>query len=195
MRRFFAAHGYNHVKWIFGRPTRNHHKGAREMAIETLRSIRCPILWLEDDATPTPHYVEDIDVPDDAQAAYLGGGRIGLAHRVLAQLRRRPKRHAMIEQLRYCLPHPTKTKFRQSMYVDAPDAAWIRIITMFTGHAILWLDDTLREDMANIIERSTNCYDIAWATHQWRYRIYGLRHPLFYQDDGHHAHTQEYCAE
>jgi hypothetical protein len=193
MRQFFAEHCYENVEWIFGRPTQNHHVGAREMAIETLRKIRCPILWLEDDATPTEHYTEDIDVPDDAQVAYLGGGRLGRGQRVRQILRAIPG--ACVSDIKECFREASRPPDRRSLYRDTADPEWIRIVTMFTGHAILWLDDQVRLDMANIIASSSNCYDIAWATHQWRYRIYGRRHPLFYQDDGHHAHTVTYCPE
>ena len=192
MREFFAAHGYGNVQWIFGRPTENHHHGAREMAIDTLRSISAPTLWLEDDATPTEHYTDEIEVPDDAQAVYLGGSRLGSKKRAMRSLRRHHKR-GMISQVKKCLRGRRREK-RRALYLDTPYRDWIQLVSMWTGHAILWLDDGLREAMARLIEKYPHkCYDIAWADQQWRWRIYAARHPLFFQDDGHNRHTQRYC--
>lgn len=199
MQRFFKAHGYDNVQWIFGKPTNNHHKGAGLTAIKTLRSIKCPCLWLEDDATIIDAYKPDIEVPDDAQAIYLGGGRLGKSILTINAMRDAGRKD-LLDQKKWCLPKrdnegtmKANGRFKRSLYMDTEYPEWIRILTMFTGHAILWLDDAVCREFADIIQASGKPYDIAWANHQWRFKIYGARSPFFYQDDGHHAHTVTYC--
>ena len=200
MRKLFADYGFTNVRWIFGKPTDNHHVGAKLMAIETLRSIHCPTLWLEDDATVLDSYTPEIQVPDDTQAAYLGGGRLGTSLRNM-KIMRDNGRHDLLDAAKPSLPkhdkHGTNTNgmYRRSLYMDTAYPEWIRILTMFTGHAILWLDDSVCQYFADVIENSDECYDIAWSYHQWRFTIYCLRSPFFYQDDGHHAHTITYCPD
>ena len=198
MRKLFVNQGYENVRWIFGRPTANHHAGARIMAAETLRSIQCPTLWIEDDATILDAYTPDIQVPDDAQAVYLGGGRLGTSLRTI-KLMREAGRHDLLASVKACLPKSdgqgqnTRGMFRRALYADTEYPDWVRLFTMFTGHAILWLDDSVCRYFADVITKSSECYDIAWSSHQWRFKIYCLRSPFFYQDDGHHAHTITYC--
>ena len=52
IRPFLEHEGFTKIRWIFGKPTKNHHVGAHLMAVDTLKSIRCPALWIEDDAEP-----------------------------------------------------------------------------------------------------------------------------------------------
>jgi hypothetical protein len=102
--------------------------------------------------------------------------------------------HTLLPAVKFCLPKEGMSgPIRRSLYADTDRPEWVRLITMFTGHAILWLDDSICREFANIIESSNKPYDIGWATDQWRFKIYCLRSPFFYQDDGHHAHTITYC--
>jgi hypothetical protein len=193
LREFFGQHRYRDVRWVFGRPTSNHHAGAREMAIQTLRSIRCPVLWLEDDARALPAYQDQIEAPDDAQVAYLGGmphGPSGVLRRHLREI----GRSAALRGAEQCLGG-TRGPRHRAIYRDTPDRRWVRILTMAGSHAILWLDDAVRLAMAESIEESARMYDVAMALQQWRFLIYGLRAPWFYQDDGHHEGTKCYCPE
>jgi hypothetical protein len=184
--RFFAVHGYRDVAWVFGRPTTPHHIGARESAAATLREIQCPTLWLEDDAMPTADYRDEIDVPDDAQVVYLGGGRYGQSGGVT--------RTADWQQVEGGMAGLMDQPFPQlrTLYRDTDDPTWVQILSMSTGHAILWLDNAACRELADRIEADRIDYDHTLALNQWRYRVYGVRRPWFWQDDGHHEHTKQY---
>ena len=194
MRAFFAAYGYKHVRWIFGKPTANHHHGAKQMALDTLSSITCPTFWLEDDAQVLPNYKTVINVPDVAQVAYLGG-HIGGKSRAAYNLMKRSRDTALAYGAKASRLQGTRNAanhrgwFRDTEYPD-----WIRILSMWGGHAIIWLDDTVRRAMIDHIRHEDKAYDIGMSIYQWKYRIYGLRKPFFYQRDGHNDQkTQGYC--
>jgi hypothetical protein len=46
-----------------------------------------------------------------------------------------------------------------------------------------------------MIERAGIDYDYTLAQNQWRFRVYALRQPWFWQNDGHHQHSQRYCPD
>jgi hypothetical protein len=194
LRGFLEHNGYRQVRWVYGEPTRNHHAGARRMALETLQSLRCPALWIEDDATPLAAYRAEIEIPAEAQIAYLGGSRAGRSRAVLHAMP--PPLPALHEGLpRFPVPNPAFVLGHNVLlYGDAPQRQWIRVFSMASGHAILWLDDAARQDMLRRIQAENGPYDISMSRHQWRSRIYALRQPWFYQQDGRNDNdTLSYC--
>jgi hypothetical protein len=52
-------------------PSIQHYRGCAQSHIDILRSERCPLLILEDDAKHV-HFQGEIEVPDDTDAVYLG---------------------------------------------------------------------------------------------------------------------------
>jgi len=197
-RVFFAEHGYSNVRWIMGRSTTNHHRGAHEMAIQTLSEMRCPCFWLEDDAEACPAYRDSITIPDEAQLAYLGGHRGGSSKYVLCQWEREHVRFSYNVCPWINVVTREWRKNHRGLYADTADSSWVRVLSMYGGHAILWLDDEVRVKMLDHIQHAPAHWPYDWllARNQWRYQIYGLREPWFYQMDGNNdAKTRGYCLE
>ena len=182
VRKWLSEHGITNVTWKYGRETENHHLGAAEMAFETLRQITTPCLWIEDDSMPTENFKTTVDVPADAEVFYLGGHCEGRS-KVLGGMF-----PTATESLRYDRP-------ARSLYYDTANPNIIRILSMFSGHGILWLNDETRMQFARMIRnRGKLNYDESFATHQWQHRVYGLRHPYLYQHDVYNdAKTRHYC--
>ena len=191
-RKFFSKYGFTNVKWVVGRRTHNHHHGAREMAIQTLESYSAPFLWLEDDAKVLPTYRDLIDIPDDADVAYLGGHAGGASWRARKRMVR-ANRTDLIKQS-VLTKYPERWP-KRAMFAETPHEMWIRLFSMFGGHAILWIADSARLGFLNLLKSDTTNlpYDVTLSFYQWMFVVYCLKVPWFYQADGRHDKaTQAY---
>jgi len=184
-RKFFSKYGFTNVKWVVGRRTHNHHHGAREMAIQTLESYSAPFLWLEDDARVLPAYQDIIDVPDDADVAYLGGHSSGAAWKAEQAMRR--QREVELLSLAKHVQFPPGWP-RPALFCETQHDGWIRLLSMVGGHAILWISDHVQKEFLRLLktDHTNKPYDVTFALHQWRYIVYCLKAPWFYQADGRH---------
>jgi hypothetical protein len=80
MERQFGMLGMNKTERISGKTIPapegtvfdKHFVGCGQSHIDALQSGKAPLLILEDDAQVTEHYREEIDIPHDADAIYLG---------------------------------------------------------------------------------------------------------------------------
>jgi len=184
LQAMLLHYGFSDIRWIDGPITRNHNVGARVSAIRTLASLRVPALWLEDDAAILPAYRPSIYVPDDAQVAYLGGSPCGspvAARRGMgARNANRPDGIVRMCRVRDGIPNARQLN-RSALYMDTEHDEWVRILSMFSGHAILWIDDAARVAMFRALRASKGSYDRTFSAIQWRYKVYGLRHPWFCQ--------------
>jgi hypothetical protein len=66
---------FKNVKRISGIVGDPYHVGlsrASENAIQVALNSGLPFIFFEDDAAPTKHYADEIEIPDDADAVYLG---------------------------------------------------------------------------------------------------------------------------
>jgi hypothetical protein len=191
MREFLGRHGWpeSGVRWIYGEPTANHHAGARIMARDTLRALTLPSLWLEDDATEVPGFSATAQIPVNADAIYFGGCRAGSLHAAAEQ--------CGLPNLRLMVPERERHQFcNRGLYAETADPRWVRIVSMYSGHAILWLTEGYRQRMLAAIAGSIPQmpYDVTMAGDQWRHRVYGLRVPWLYQRDGNNdVWTWSYC--
>src|SRR5208337_1258394 len=184
MREWLSRYGFNNVRWIYGRPTEDHHRGAREMATQVLEETTAPFLWIEDDATPTRLFHPVVEIPDESQIFYLGGCISGRS-KMLGRSFPKAKRSIL-----------SKSKHPQALYHDTDDPRFIRIISMYSGHAIIWIKEWARKQMFHALKTIMlpHTYDMMFGTWQHRFRVYGLRHPYFYQRDGiNDEYTIRYC--
>ena len=183
IRAFLESRGYKNVQWHYGRITRNHHEGARESASEVLGSIVAPTLWLEDDTITTDKYMDSIDIPDDSQVAYLGGSCMGAT--IHGKRIAKTESGWMMQQAKRCIGG-------NAHYTDTADQNWVRLISMLSGHAILWLDTALCRELSKMLTGVRCTYDHALALNQWRYRVYCIRYPWFIQSNK-RVRTGVYC--
>jgi len=115
-----------------------------------------PFLILEEDIVPY-YFKEEIVIPNDADAVYLGISNIGWANN-----------------------NPSHT-----IEVKTINENIYRIFGMLTAHAILYLNQDYVKTCIRVIDyylESGNHFDIGLAEIHKFYNIYALNEPLFYQD-------------
>ena len=125
------------------------------------RSATLPALILEDDALATEHFCPVLEIPDDADAIYLGVSNASPNTRAVDL--RSPEGRAQNRQ------------------------GWARIEGMLATHAILYVS----ERYTRIAEYSTrHCIetlkvplDMGFAMLQEKFRVYAAIHPFFIQAD------------
>lgn len=123
--------------------------------------INEPVLILEDDIAYTDHYL--VDIPDDADAFYLGLSEVGATEST--------------HPFRECDLCP-------SQFESTPSLHTVRIKNMLSAHAVLYLTRRYKEAVIHAMNRALECgntNDISLARLQSDYNIYGSTIPVFYQ--------------
>lgn len=118
-------------------------------------------ILFEDDATPTDWFKPVIDVPDDADAVWLGTSPYG--------------------------PAPSRNEYSNAALVWG-DPVLPRVANMFGCHAILIIKDTFRHALARklftlLCTKPNLAHDWATADLQRDFKCYGCAEPMFWQDD------------
>jgi hypothetical protein len=134
--------------------------GLSKSQLKALNQLPAPFIVLEDDADPK-YFKPEIDVPEDADAVYLGNSQWGLQ-----------SSHAGF-YLKF-------TKVKGSSDV-------VRIYNMLSSHAILYLTN----DYVNMCKRTTKyCaevyampMDVPFAMIQRFFNVYAFNKPMFIQKD------------
>lgn len=134
--------------------------GLSKSQLKALSQIPAPFIILEDDADPK-YFKSTIDVPDDADAVYLGNSQWGL----------------MQSHTGFYLKYKKVPK-----YADV-----YRIYNMLSSHAILYLS----QEYVSACQRTTKyCaeeypmpMDVPFAMIQRFYNVYTIDKPLFIQKD------------
>lgn len=117
-------------------------------------NLNNPILILEDDLG----YIgmDDIEIPDDADALYLGLSKSG--------------------------GHPTENRDLGSSVFSPYSDKLVRVGNMLTTHAILYISPRYKEAVINILKSNTSHYnDVLISRIQKDYNVYALKKPIFYQ--------------
>jgi hypothetical protein len=134
-----------------------------------------PFLILEDDACVTEDYKPDIIYPIDSQLVYLGGTSNGefcnlykLKNNLLTYSNG-PKNVAE------CLAYSERSD------------EYIQIFNMHSTHAVLFVNDYVKSSLKiEINTRRDIAVDVVFARWMWCYKVYCLKKPFWYQNDGHH---------
>ena len=74
--RMFAVRGFRNYQFVFGLEggtVEDYWKNLIPGMLKVYRETRPPFLFLQDDVVETSFYQNDVNVPDDAQVAFLGG--------------------------------------------------------------------------------------------------------------------------
>ena len=125
-------------------------------------SGKTPILVLEDDCQTTEHYKTIVNVPDDADAVYLGTSHYGMIR-----------------------GQTTGGGTISSIYNDE----YLRVYNMLGIHAVLYLSEQYRLHVTNtlhaFIQNPVGGCDDPIAMTMKNYKVYAVRKPMFYQNDGH----------
>lgn len=133
-------------------------------ALNSSLNTNPPCLLLEDDINTTEWYKEIFNIPDDADAVYLGTCLNGLH----PDWKKRDANHA-------CCSNPTVLDRTEEYY---------RISGMLTTHAILYITDNYKKHCINIIDQDNgnNHCDVLMASRMQDFRVYACKYPMFYQD-------------
>jgi hypothetical protein len=132
--------------------------------LKALRSTTAPALILEDDIGVSAGYAPVIDVPDDADAVWLGASIYG------------------------ALSLTDYVGFEFTQLLEEADHGLLRAHNLLTTHAILYLTDRFRTAAIeaiteSIVDRSWDP-DRALARIQSDYNVYVVRELFFYQAKG-----------
>ena len=123
-----------------------------------------PTLILEDDVNSTEWYKQMFDIPDDADAVYLGTCLNGLH----SNWKNRGSNNA-------CCGDPSILQKLENYY---------KISGMLTTHAILYCSEKYKNDCIKIIEQDggNNHCDVLVAQNMYKYNVYACKYPMFFQD-------------
>jgi len=126
-----------------------------------------PFLFLEDDIEPN-YFTPIIEVPLNAQLAYLGGTKNGELYNTY---------NTDLKHTRFAnTPFPM-------VYQDM-EGDWIRPMNMHSTHAVMFLDRKTNNELAKKIDEGRDyAVDIIIARNMWRYNTYLLKRPIFFQND------------
>ena len=145
-----------------------------------LLSTPCPLLLMEDDALLIPeNYVNPVRIPDATDVLYLGGCGWGTPANRLDVIRSAgPNR---------CVMPFRRTKQVVPMTYTEVYREYMRVYNMYSGHAILYLNDSVRLALREALQNKAMQYphDVVWGQEMWKYRVLCRKYPMWYQADGH----------
>ena len=133
-------------------------------ALKKSLELNQPTLILEDDVNSTEWYRQMFDIPEDADAVYIGTCLNGLH----SDWRNREPNSA-------CCGDPSILQKLENYY---------KISGMLTTHAVLYCSEKYKNDCIKIIEQDggNNHCDVLMAQNMYKYNVYACKYPMFFQD-------------
>jgi len=160
--------GFSDWQFVYGKQAQPYWMGIHNDWVRMLETPP-PFLILEDDAVVAPYYVPTVDYPDDAQLVYLGGTANGHFYNAMG--------------VKFS-KGPAGYPYRMA-YTEYSNK-FIRVYNMHSTHAVLFVDQQTTTDfMHYIARRPQNAVDTIFAMYAHKYRMYCVKHPYWYQKDGH----------
>lgn len=153
-----SSHGFNSINRLEGIKDENGKLGctlAHQAALQKLSNLEEPYIILEDDVRVS-NFVDTIEVPEDADAVYLGNSKYGL--------------------------YGGRGTLRIS--AEMVDENLFRVYNMLGAHAILYLNKDYANFIADKIKffvETQDDHDKLRAETMKYFNIYALNAPLFYQ--------------
>jgi hypothetical protein len=167
----FDSLGYNHrkIEAVLSNGFNGNTQSTKNAIKESLEYDE-PVAIFEDDANITQHYKNEIDVPDDADAIWLGTSIFGLVNNWESM--------SLLDGI--YLTKPTKTGEYNDFY---------KVENMLSLHAVVFITEKYKQCMFNYLEYLTNkktAPDIITAATMKDFNIYACKKPMFFQDDNAH---------
>lgn len=132
--------------------------GCAISTVNLYKSISSISLCLEDDCSLTEYYTDNLNLPDDADAVYLGTSVWGVTN-----------------------GHTDWRNFNVKKYNDD----FYKIEGMCSTHAVLFVNDNFLNHLNKIGEsygiHSTVPFDYLMCQEQHKFNVYGVAKPFFYQ--------------
>lgn len=140
---------------------------SNQKSIKQSLNYEHPVLIMEDDCNSTEWYTSLIEVPDDADAVYVGTSIRGLT------------KDWMYKDYRH-----------DPIWVNTPTCfgdfgQTYKITNMLSTHAILYVSKRYKEHCINLVEYRVMYdlpVDIIYAAGMEKFNIYALKRPIFYQE-------------
>jgi hypothetical protein len=160
----------------------------------TMRDAPTPFLWMEDDATLTPHYVPTIDVPEECDWAFLGGCCVGSAagalagRRVFGDARLKPMKG---HDVRHLLD---VGGFDYTQYLDC-DEEWVRVANMYSQTAMLVMHDRMRDRLVDLLAHYPGVSDYLFSLEESHWHTLSRKREFWYQADKNCLYTLNYFRE
>jgi len=160
MRSMLSSLGLSGLM-IDGPITNPYTVGVAKGYIEAITKFEPPFLVLEDDATLVNNNPElSFTIPKDTDALYLGTSIYGRLHK----------------------------QTTPGGVIAADAGKYMRVFNMLGFHAVLYLSKSYIEHTVNTLKKFIlnpigGCDD-SLAESMWRYNIYCVKQPIFYQKDG-----------
>lgn len=166
--------GYNHrkIEAILSNGFNGNTQSTKNAIQESIKYNE-PVMIFEDDANATLNYKNIIDIPDDADAVWLGTSVFGLVNDW--------EKLSIYDGI--YLTTPTKTGEYKDLY---------KVENMLSLHAVLFVSKRYKQQMFNYLKYSINKYiapDIITAETMKDFNIYACKNPMFFQDDNAHNST------
>jgi len=134
------------------------HLGCAISTVKMYKSITPPTLCIEDDCDITEHYRDTLDIPDDADAIYLGTSVWGVTKGITDW------RNFNIK------------KYNDDFY---------KIEGMCSTHCVLFLNNNFLGHLNKLGEsyntQSEVPFDYLMCQEQYKFNVYGVAKPMFYQ--------------
>lgn len=162
MESLFVRTGLSNTTQLNGEMTNPYTKGIARSHIKSLEGD-LPLLVLEDDCALTEDWNPVIEVPDEADAIYLGTSWYGMVRGA--------------SQFRGCISSSYNDKFN-------------RVYNMLGIHAVLYLSERYRSHVVRLLDDfqenpgNEGC-DECIALSMKDFMVLAPKKPMFYQDDGH----------
>ena len=152
---------------------------AQNYSRQILKVTTTPFLLLEDDAALVDDIHPIVNYPSDANLIYLGGSSCGNDLRGWWKdgLLQSPGDTSGLNEVGTVWPH-------RMVYTERPDQ-WIQTYNMHTTHAMLFIDEEAKKEIINIWDTPSQAVDMTIADWTRDKKVYCLKHPIWYQTDGH----------
>ena len=182
VNRMFKNFGFTKVSRIPGISTPDwYFNGNNQSMLNALsRYDKEPIIIFEDDAFPYK-FVNEIDIPDDADAIWLGFSKWGVNFKD-------PE-----------LDPATDQGFKYEPVPEYPHLS--KVFGCLTGHAILFISERFVNKAIDSIkseldqkERKVNAYDLILGRLQPSYNVYTFNIPIFCQNDSGKPYMIDYTT-
>jgi hypothetical protein len=155
LENFLGDLGFKNITRVPGKETAIGKEGCAYAHAEALSMIEPPFILFEDDCVPLS-FLDEIEIPDDADALYLGVSSWG-----------RMNSHS--------------GPFNQYEQIDNN---LLRVYNMVGAHAILYLTEEYTSLCRRIAEHGYNIqdhHDIGFAEVQKYFNVYSVDDPMFFQ--------------
>jgi len=164
--------GFSTVSLVAGPIMRPYQLGANLNAKNILNNTALPFIFMEDDATVIlKNYYPVLEIPDDTDVLYLGGA----VHA-----------NKLVLETENLIYNKAYGFARSRLAYTEVNSDFVRIYNMYCTHAVLFVSEKGREIFLRQITMLPNLpFDVTFSYAMEDLNVYMVRHPFFYQNDGH----------